>query len=389
MSDANELYEGREQTRVKHEILRRYLEQFAQIVGFNWPSITYVDGFSGPWQHRSDDFHDTSFAIALNELRRARVTHANLILRCVFVEKNKVAYQTLRQYCQGIDDDVEIQTFNSEFEKVIPEVIEFIRRGRDTFPFVLIDPTGYSGFSMSVIEPLLQLKPGEVLINFMLEFIRRSIEQVELRECYRRLFGTDDYFHELKGLSGIDRDDAISEKYCEALAKRGRYAFVQRATVLHPDKDRLNFQLVYATRHPKGVTVFKRAERDAMRSQEVQRANLDQKKRALGGQKSLFEPSEMPDSNFYTSLRIRYLRQARQQVVERLKRSTTTSYDHMWRIALSFPMVWEADLRGWLKQWRDRGNIEWLGLSSSERVLKQDNSEHAVRLVSKDLSVDE
>lgn len=46
MSDTH-LYEGREQTLVKHLILGKYLERFAIIIGFNWASITYVDCFSG------------------------------------------------------------------------------------------------------------------------------------------------------------------------------------------------------------------------------------------------------------------------------------------------------------------------------------------------------
>ena len=69
MSD-DVLYEGREQSLVKHLILRRYLRRFAFIIGSHWSSITYVDCFSGPWRSRSDQFADTSFGIAIHELRR-------------------------------------------------------------------------------------------------------------------------------------------------------------------------------------------------------------------------------------------------------------------------------------------------------------------------------
>jgi len=58
MDEAN-LYEGREQTLVKHLILSKYLERFAIIIGFNWPSITYVDCFSGPWKSRSEETSKT------------------------------------------------------------------------------------------------------------------------------------------------------------------------------------------------------------------------------------------------------------------------------------------------------------------------------------------
>ncbi len=180
MLEGERIYEGREQSRVKHEILRHYLESFAHIVGFKWQSITYIDGFSGPWNARSNDLSDTSFAIALNELRRARETHKalgrNCRIRCVFVERDQAAFQRLREFADSAHD-VDIHTIHGEFENAIPEIIAFVRKEADTFPFTLIDPTGSSGFRMKVIAPLLQLRPGEVLINFILEFIRRYIEQ--------------------------------------------------------------------------------------------------------------------------------------------------------------------------------------------------------------------
>ena len=71
-----DLYTGREQTLVKHFILQKYLQRFAYIVGSHWDTLTYVDCFSGPWNARSENFEDSSFAIALKELRDARTTLA-------------------------------------------------------------------------------------------------------------------------------------------------------------------------------------------------------------------------------------------------------------------------------------------------------------------------
>ena len=67
----NEDYAGREQSQVKHYILQHYLERFAHIIGSKWTTITYVDCFSGPWESQTKDHSDTSFAIALQELRKA------------------------------------------------------------------------------------------------------------------------------------------------------------------------------------------------------------------------------------------------------------------------------------------------------------------------------
>jgi three-Cys-motif partner protein len=72
MNDFEQFYDGREQTLVKHSVLKRYLQRFAYIIGSSWNSITYVDCFSGPWNERSSTFSDTSFAIAIEQLRTAR-----------------------------------------------------------------------------------------------------------------------------------------------------------------------------------------------------------------------------------------------------------------------------------------------------------------------------
>jgi three-Cys-motif partner protein len=377
--EADEYYRDREQSRVKHVILQRYLESFAQIIGFHWSSITYIDGFSGPWNSRAEDFSDTSFSIALKQLSKARETHRTLRLRCVFVESDANSYQLLEGFCQKIEG-VEIRTFHSTFERAIPEIIKFVKLDSDTFPFTLIDPKGYSGFAMRQIAPLLRLQPGEVLINFMLEFIRRSIEHGGLRACYEALFGTDDYFESLQDLSGADRDDAIAERYCESLKAYGAFDYVQRASVLHPDKDRLNFQLIYATRHPKGVDVFKKSEAEAMRVQEMERAKVAETKKRKGGQASFLDPQEMPESRYYAGLRHRYLMQARNAIVGLINGSTRVEYDRLWVAALSYPMVWESDLRNWLHEWRDNGILEWHGLATRGRELIHGKS-HSVSLV--------
>ncbi len=72
MSELDDLYDGREQTLVKHRVLERYLQRFAYIIGSWSKSITYVDCYSGPWEERSSELADTSFDIAIKQLKAAR-----------------------------------------------------------------------------------------------------------------------------------------------------------------------------------------------------------------------------------------------------------------------------------------------------------------------------
>jgi hypothetical protein len=64
-------YVEREQTKAKHFILKHYLQALAFKV-LTFSDITYVDGFSGPWETKAEDFSDSSFKIAISVLRDAQ-----------------------------------------------------------------------------------------------------------------------------------------------------------------------------------------------------------------------------------------------------------------------------------------------------------------------------
>ena len=78
---------------------------------------------------------------------------------------------------------------------------------------------------METIAPLLQLNPGEVLINFMTEHIRRFIEspQRQTQESFMKLFGSSQFKDELKGLGEKDREDAIVMAYSESVKRVGAF----------------------------------------------------------------------------------------------------------------------------------------------------------------------
>ncbi len=381
-----EFYAGREQTFVKHFILQKYLERFALIVGFHWQTLTYVDCFSGPWNVRSDDLADSSFAIALQELRKAKATHAKLHsirLRCFFLEKDPVAYSRLKAFADAATD-AEVETKNAILEESIPAIVDFVKGGgSNSFPFILIDPKGWTGFALETIEPLLQLNPGEVLINFMTSHIRRFIDspQEETQDSFRRLFGSDAFRERVHGLTLQDREDAAVDEYCKSVKVSGRFAFTCSAIVLDPEVDRTHFHLIYATRSSKGVEVFKNAERKAMEAQEDARADAQQRLRqSRTGQGALFSGHELHDPSYYNSLRERYLDKSKKLVLERLQMAGRALYDDIWAIALSQPMTWDSDLKAWIKEWHDggRGHLKFEGMKQRQKVPHREEDNYLI-----------
>ncbi len=147
-------YFGREQTKAKHFILKRYLQALAFKV-LRFYDITYVDGFSGPWETKTEDFIDSSFMIAIRVLKDAQEkiqtqTGRRPKIRCFFSENNRQAYAKLTSAITPFhrtEEDFEIKTYCGEFESAVSEIQKFIDR---SFPLIFIDPTGWTGYSLSV-----------------------------------------------------------------------------------------------------------------------------------------------------------------------------------------------------------------------------------------------
>jgi three-Cys-motif partner protein len=372
-------YIGREQSQVKHYILQHYLERFAHIIGSWCDTITYVDCFSGPWESSNSDLSDTSFAIALTELRKARETLSrrkrSLDIRCLFLEEQVKRHAKLKKYAQQ-QTDVRIETRNATMLDALPEISDFINAGgRNSFPFIFIDPTGWTGFDLDRIAPLLQQRPGEVLINFMTEHIRRfvtpKVTRAEIIDSFRRLFGTDDVFDRISQITDAqDREDELFTTYAGRVRAAGGFAYTCPSVVLHPVGERTYFHLIYATRHRKGVEEFKEVEKAAYPVQERLRAAAEERETIKKTkQPSLFAAEvDQPPSPRAMTLRRRYLAAARQRIVEVCGKRKQVPFDEIWDTAMAFPLVWDSDVKEWIAEWQKAKRVKLLNLKPKQQA---------------------
>ena len=378
-------YAGREQTLVKHTILRQYLSEWAHKVGSFCNTLTYVDAFSGPWNAVSTDLTDASFSIALKELRKARETYGKagrkIHLRCLFIEKDADAFAQLKEFCDSVSD-AKVEPIHGAFEDHVADVIKFIKGGGAmSFPFVFIDPTGWTGFAMDTITPLLQLNPIEVLINFMTSHIRRFIEspQEETRDSFTRMFGSAEFLDRVHGKTQIEKEDSLIGEYFRNLKSRGKFKHVAAAIVLDPEISRTAFHLIYATRNIVGLRVFKGVEKSAMKAMvRAQEDAATRRRQAEKLQTDLFGSIEVvAPTKHYETLRSRYTGLAHSLIESLLSSKTNVAYDYAWRAALTFPLVWESDLKAWIAEWQQEGAVIVMGLAPKEKVPKLDHN-HAL-----------
>jgi three-Cys-motif partner protein len=275
-------YSGREQTKAKHFILRHYLQALAFKV-LTFSDITYVDGFSGPWETTNENFSDSSFMIAISVLQGAqkRMRHAGhpRRIRCFFSESNAEAFAQLQVAVAPFhkpEEEFEIKTYCGRFEDAVSEIEAFIGT---SFPLIFIDPKGWTGYSFDKIKPLFAHPKCEVLINFMYDHVNRfahSDDEVIITSLDPILGGPG--WRERLGPS-LPRGLAVEKCFRETLKSVGSFDFVISTKIDKAAAERPHFFIVYGTKSPAGLKAFRETEYNALRKHAMNRATAKEKKR--------------------------------------------------------------------------------------------------------------
>ena len=271
----DEVYQGREQTEAKHIILRRYLQRlaFKTLLG-GWDNLAYIDGFSGPWESRTEDHSDSSFMIAIQVLKevqqKARELGKKPRIKCFFVEENRRSFSQLQAAVAPFHDAscFSIETFNGKFEDAIPQIK---RTMAGSFALTFIDPTGWTGYEFDKVKPVFEHMPGEVLLNFMFDFVNRftaSSDPVTLAS-FDGILGSG--WKQILDTSSLPREEALMAIFNQQFCAAGRFKYVL-STPIEKLSDRTHFHIVYGTRSVEGLDVYREVEFSALKDHGMRRA---------------------------------------------------------------------------------------------------------------------
>lgn len=276
-------YSGREQTQAKHFILRRYLQALAFKV-LTFRDITYVDGFSGPWETKTDNFSDSSFMIAISVLRDAHKQYQERAgisrkIRCFFSEAEPEAFAQLQAAVAPFHkpgEGFEIKTYLGKFEDAVTEIERFIA---GSFPLVFIDPTGWTGYPFDKIKPLFSRSRCEVLINFMYAFVQRFVysDDEETIASLNPILGGPRWRDRLD--KSLERGAAAEKLFRETLKSVGNFDFVVSTRIDRATTERPHFFITYGTKNLEGLKVFRETEYAALRQHERNRAEARERVR--------------------------------------------------------------------------------------------------------------
>lgn len=276
-------YSGREQTRAKHFILKHYLEALAFKV-LTFSDITYVDGFSGPWESKTENFSDSSFMIAIQVLQDAQRKifdreGKRRRIRCFFSETNPEAFAQLQAAVMPFHkpgEGFEVKTYCGKFEDAVSDIQAFIG---SSFPLIFIDPKGWTGYPFEKIKPLFLRRKCEVVINFMYDFVNRFANSgdEEIIASLNSILGGPDWANRLD--PNLLRGAAVEKLFRETLKSVGNFEFVISTRIDKATVERPHFFITYATKSLDGLKTFRDIEYAAQREHVKNRANAKEKKR--------------------------------------------------------------------------------------------------------------
>jgi hypothetical protein len=141
---------------------------------------------------------------------------------------------------------------------------------------------------------------------------------------------------------------------------------------MKPDQDAIHFFLIYGTRNAKGVEVFKQVEKRTEETTQLVRALRQQSQRQT---LDLFSPDVLyKREERYRRFAVKQHRLAFEAVERLLAKQKRVPYDACWAEALQFPTVYEPDLRQWIKEQENSGNLRMEGRKEPTDLPKRGHS---------------
>jgi three-Cys-motif partner protein len=252
--------ETREQSAIKAQIVADYFWVWANIVGRTvkgrGDTVAYIDLFAGPGRYK-----DGSASTPLLVLQKA-IDDAELaqMLVSVFNDRDVGSAQSLEGAIKQLPGIDRLKHRPLVFNLEVGEEIAKIFAATKMMPALFfVDPWGYKGLSLSLINALVKDWACECIFFFNYNRVNMALSNPYVAEHMDALFGKDaaDALHaRLEPLSPQDREWTIVDELCKALNPGGdryvlpfRFRTAQGARTTH--------HLIFVSKHFLGYDIMK------------------------------------------------------------------------------------------------------------------------------------
>ena len=261
--DSPKKWEYKEHTRVKHEILSKYLGTWTKILG-RFYDLNIFDCFAG--RGRFLDGVEGSPLIVIKTIAEIREKGGRPgRASCIFIERSKNNFQNLQAEInreienspQRYGDWLNVECFNDEFANAVSGIID--KYGGSLAPsFFFIDPFGFSGVPFEVIKNILSLRRTEVFMTFMVRDVNRFFRSSNHRISIEELYGINNVQEALQSkYSNLPREQALLKLYRDQLHEDANVTYTFPFKISEDERLQTTYYLIHATNHPMGCERMK------------------------------------------------------------------------------------------------------------------------------------
>jgi three-Cys-motif partner protein len=260
MVDNQFFEESREQSQIKARIAAKYFWAWANVIipttRARGNRIAYIDLFAGPGR-----YEDGTLSTPLLVLTKA-IEDPNMreMLVTLFNDRDSGNVGKLRAAIDALAGIEKLKHKPQVSNDVVGEEIAKVFAGIRLVPtFFFVDPWGYKGLSLKLINSVLQKWGCDCVFFFNYNRVSMGLNNDAVREHMDALFGkerADVLRTRLLGLRPEEREMLIVEELSQALKQMGA-SFVLPFAFKDERSDRTKHHLIFATKHFKGYEIMK------------------------------------------------------------------------------------------------------------------------------------
>lgn len=252
----------KEVSKIKLQVLKRYLPAWARILGGRHNLLVYVDCFAGPGRYGSGEEGSPLIAIRKAYEVSRSPTYRGLKFQMIFVEKNQetahLLQQRIRKRFPNFPENIRWYVLNENAHDFIPMLIEKLPEGIPAFFFV--DPFGHP-LTIPVMNEILSVPKREILLTLMWFALNRHLGNSQVEPAVTRMFGDDEWKTQpfLKKHGRERRDEFIQYFRSKIRAK-----FMIPFNIRYSPEDKIpgghrrtKYVLMHFSNHPRAALLMK------------------------------------------------------------------------------------------------------------------------------------
>ena len=246
---------------IKTKIVVEYFKRWASIL---WgvvkankpPRLRYVDLFAGPG--KIDGVNSTPLLIMEHVISKPELCEC---VGALMNDEDAGYIEQLRKNLKELPGYEKLKIPPRLRSGPVDEkLVEMFAKSNNVPSFSFIDPFGYSGLTLSLVQALVSGFGSDMVLFFSFDSINRALSNDLVKEHVDALFGpkrAERLRQVVKDMRPDEREEVLIEAFIEAVTEDLGYEYVIPYVFEKEDRDRTSHYLVFISKRDRGFKIMK------------------------------------------------------------------------------------------------------------------------------------